>query len=58
MFAATGSNSLSGVFQGLGATLDSAVSTPTVGSSGGSGFSGGGGGFIGGGIGGGGGGTW
>ena len=58
MFAATGPNSLPGIFQGLGASLDSAVSTPTVGSSGGSGLSVGGGGFIGGGIGGGGGGTW
>ncbi len=58
IFAASGSNSLSGIFDGLGTTLSSAVSTPTVGSSGGSGFSGGGGGFSGGGIGGGGGGTW
>ena len=58
MFTATGSNSLTGIFQGLGTTLDSAVSAPTVGSSGGSGFSGGGGGFSMGGVGGGGGGTW
>jgi len=58
MFAATGSNSLTGIFTGLGNSFDSAVYTPTAGSSGGSGFSGGGGGFSGGGIGGGGGGTW
>jgi uncharacterized membrane protein YgcG len=58
MFAGTGSNSLSGIFDGLGTTLASPVSTSTVGSSGGSGFSGGGGGFSGGGMGGGGGGTW
>jgi hypothetical protein len=56
MFAATGSNSLTGIFTGLGNSFDSAVYTPTAGSSGGSGFSGGG--FSGGGIGGGGGGTW